>query len=277
MMGTDEVLRVMMGTEEVTSLFMGSEEIPSGVTPEPVIDYSTMPFTIEILSGSESFNDGKLLLKPSSSSLSRGLKYSINGGEQTTISFGGDSATRRISVNEGDIIEFVAPNNQNGLADGGASFVSFDASGGAYFKVYGNIMSLSYVDFLSASAMPSIYCYTKLFKDSSFIKDAENLVVPDVTLTADCLEYAFQGATNLETAPQLKPSRLENACYGWMFRNCQNLTFIKCLADSNLSASYATANWVDGVSSTGTFVKKSGATLQSGANGIPNGWTVEEV
>lgn len=41
------------------------------------------------------------------------------------------------------------------------------------------------------------------------------------------------------------------------------------------SISY-TANWVKGVSSTGTFVKNSTAIWNvTGVNGIPSGWTVE--
>ena len=41
------------------------------------------------------------------------------------------------------------------------------------------------------------------------------------------------------------------------------------------SATY-TNNWVNGVASTGTFVKNSAATWDvTGTNGIPTGWTVE--
>ena len=37
-----------------------------------------------------------------------------------------------------------------------------------------------------------------------------------------------------------------------------------------------TMNWVDGVASTGTFVKNSAATWNvTGVYGIPSGWTVE--
>jgi hypothetical protein len=39
-----------------------------------------------------------------------------------------------------------------------------------------------------------------------------------------------------------------------------------------------TENWVDGVSETGTFVKNINASWDvTGANGIPSGWTVEDV
>jgi hypothetical protein len=39
-----------------------------------------------------------------------------------------------------------------------------------------------------------------------------------------------------------------------------------------------TDNWVNGVSSTGTFVKNSAATwTTTGGNGIPSGWTVQKV
>jgi hypothetical protein len=45
---------------------------------------------------------------------------------------------------------------------------------------------------------------------------------------------------------------------------------------SGLSPNYYTEKWVSGVSATGTFVKNSAAEWDvSGANGIPNNWTVE--
>ena len=45
---------------------------------------------------------------------------------------------------------------------------------------------------------------------------------------------------------------------------------------TDISASSCLNNWVNGVASSGTFVKhKDMTTLPSGANGIPNGWTIE--
>ena len=87
----------------------------------------------------------------------------------------------------------------------------------------------------------------------------------------------FQGCTSLTTAPELPATTLVSNCYNNMFQGCTNLNYIKAMFTSVPSSSY-TSNWVSGVSSTGTFVKNSAATwTNTGVNGIPTGWTVEEV
>jgi hypothetical protein len=60
-----------------------------------------------------------------------------------------------------------------------------------------------------------------------------------------------------------------------MFNGCSNLNYIKCLA-TNISASGCTSQWVNGVSSTGTFVKHPDMNdWTTGAKGIPSGWVIE--
>ena len=45
---------------------------------------------------------------------------------------------------------------------------------------------------------------------------------------------------------------------------------------TNISAMSCLSNWVNGVSSTGTFVKNAAMTsLPTGIDGIPGGWTVQ--
>jgi hypothetical protein len=64
-----------------------------------------------------------------------------------------------------------------------------------------------------------------------------------------------------------------------MFYGCSKLDYIKMLA-TNISASNCLKYWVQGVSSTGTFVKDINtniptATSSNSYAGIPKGWTVE--
>ena len=60
-----------------------------------------------------------------------------------------------------------------------------------------------------------------------------------------------------------------------MFLGCTSLNYIKAMFTTTPSTTY-TANWVNGVSATGTFVKNSAASwTTTGNNGIPNGWTVQ--
>ena len=86
----------------------------------------------------------------------------------------------------------------------------------------------------------------------------------------------FQNCKKLTTAPELPATTLVGGCYQNMFKGCTSLNYIKCLA-TDISASNCTNNWVNGVSSTGTFVKNSNMTSWTeGANGIPNNWTVQD-
>jgi hypothetical protein len=66
---------------------------------------------------------------------------------------------------------------------------------------------------------------------------------------------------------------LDSLCYSSMFLGCTNLKHITMLATkiAYMWSSY----WVQGVSSTGIFVKHPDMdSLETGIHGIPEGWTV---
>ena len=85
----------------------------------------------------------------------------------------------------------------------------------------------------------------------------------------------FSDCTSLTTAPVLPATTLVNNCYYQMFQGCTNLNYIKAMFTTTPSTTY-TQNWVNGVASTGTFVKNSAATWNvTGIHGIPTGWTVQ--
>ena len=101
-------------------------------------------------------------------------------------------------------------------------------------------------------------------------------ILPATTLAEYCYKEMFFGCTSLTKAPVLPADVLARESYSNMFRRCTNLNYIKCLA-TNISASSCTAYWVDGVSSTGTFVKDSNMpSWTTGNNGIPENWTVQD-
>ena len=85
----------------------------------------------------------------------------------------------------------------------------------------------------------------------------------------------FNGCTSLTTAPSVLPATtLVYRCYNYMFNGCTKLNYIKAMFTTAPGEDYTYA-WVEGVASTGTFVKYSGATWNvTGVNGIPEGWTV---
>ena len=100
--------------------------------------------------------------------------------------------------------------------------------------------------------------------------------LPATTLANNCYESMFRGCIKLTSAPVLPATTLVYWCYNNMFRDCKNLNYIKCLA-TDISATDCIYNWVDGVASTGTFVKNPNMTSwPTGVNGIPTGWTVQD-
>lgn len=191
--------------------------------------------------------------------------------------------------------------------DGGAhNYMNSFCCTGRY-NVEGNIMSLLYGDdFIGKRSLADTYnvfasLFDGWFPDSGYLVSAENLVLPATTLGKDCYSVMFHGCTSLTTAPALPATTLANYCY-WsmfagctslttapvlpattlsercymgMFENCSSLSYIKCLA-TDISALSCTLYWVDGVSSTGTFVKASSMNnWTSGKNGIPTNWSVQ--
>ena len=125
----------------------------------------------------------------------------------------------------------------------------------------------------SKSGQTTSFTCKSLFKECSGLTDASKLVLPSTTLANSCYHSMFWNCTNLTTAPELPATTLANACYFGMFYGCRSLNYIKCLA-TDISAVNCTAFWVEGVASTGTFVKASSMTdWTTGNSGIPTNWT----
>ena len=116
-------------------------------------------------------------------------------------------------------------------------------------------------------------CYLNMFYNC--IKLATAPALPATTLASNCYRGMFGGCTSLTTAPELPATILTSYCYQGMFGDCTSLNYIKAMFTTTPSTTY-TRDWVNGVASSGTFVKNSAATWNvSGVNGIPNGWTVQ--
>ena len=117
-------------------------------------------------------------------------------------------------------------------------------------------------------------CYTCMFRNCTSLVNAPTL--PATTLAVYCYQNMFNGCTSLVKAPTLPATTLEYSCYQFMFDGCTKLSYIKCLA-TKISAS-SLSNWVNGVASSGTFVKDANMTSwTTGISGIPTGWTVHDV
>lgn len=115
-------------------------------------------------------------------------------------------------------------------------------------------------------------CYAAMFVSCSSLTVAPAL--PATVLTEYCYQQMFQGCSQLTQSPKLPATILAFACYTNMFTGCEKLNKVTMLA-TDISAKGCLYGWLDGVSSSGTFIKaKEMTSLPSGASGIPTGWTV---
>jgi len=143
----------------------------------------------------------------------------------------------------------------------------------SYSNMFRNCTSLTTAPELPATTIADS-CYFNMFANCTSLTTAPEL--PATTMYRQCYMYMFNGCTSLTTAPELPATTLAVGCYNYMFQNCTLLNYIKCLA-TKLHDWGSTTNWLNNVSSSGTFVKNSSMTKwPSGASGIPSGWTVQD-
>ena len=114
------------------------------------------------------------------------------------------------------------------------------------------------------------YCYSNMFNGCTSLTTAPKL--PATRLARSCYNQMFMACTSLTTAPVLDATTLAQGCYQNMFYGCSNLNYVMCLA-TDISATDCTTNWVNGVSSTGTFIQADNMSSWTNDNsGIPTGW-----
>ena len=143
-----------------------------------------------------------------------------------------------------------------------------------YNSMFNGCTSLRAAPSLPATTLAE-YCYMEMFNGCTSQTTTPS-TLPATTLAEYCYSAMFQGCTSLATAPELPATTLAECCYYNMFSRCSRLNYIKCLATNN-SANNCTYNWVNGVSSSGTFVKASSmSSWTRGAGGIPTNWTIQE-
>lgn len=274
-----------VGSTPASAIYIGSQLI--WPTTPPPHDYSQDYLTFEAISNTYiSFITSKIL------SIDRTVDVSLDNGQTWTSirflqgSWDGGSPTQ-ITLHQGDKMLIKGNNTSYAVLDediyhpGNIEACYFDiyvpdSSGGC--KIYGNIMSLIYGDnFIGQTSLTAQCTFSYLFNGhgNSYvrIKDASNLILPATTLTKYCYSYMFMNC-RFDKAPELPATTLSDNCYKGTFDGCTSLNYIKCLA-TDISATNCTLNWLNNVSSTGTFVKTASMnSWPTGASGIPNGWTV---
>lgn len=186
-------------------------------------------------------------------------------GDETTPNDNWIYSSGRYSV-EGNIMSLVHGDNFTGQTIVQAEqFIAF-------FSGDGNLIS---ADNLSLPATTlAVNCYNDMFQGCTSLTTAPSL--PATALANGCYSYMFHGCTNLTTAPSLPATTLATRCYYFMFTNCTSLNYIKAMFTTPPSETYMN-NWVNGVASSGTFVKNSAATWTNscGISTYPCNWTVE--
>lgn len=142
-----------------------------------------------------------------------------------------------------------------------------------YYRMFLGCTSLTTAPKKIEATTLNTYCFGYMFQSCISLTAAPEL--PATTLANYCYDYMFDGCTQLTTAPVLPAATLKQYCYRYMFRNCSKLNYIKCLATS-ISATRCLYNWVSGVASSGTFVKKTSmSSWPTSTSGIPSGWTTQ--
>ena len=142
-----------------------------------------------------------------------------------------------------------------------------------YEGMFQGCTSLTTAPELPATTLAS-NCYSTMFRDCTGLTTAP--VLPATSLASSCYTNMFRYCLSLTTVPELPATSLTTYCYYNMFYGCSSLNHIKCLA-TNINEPHCTSAWVDGVASSGTFIKAASmSSWSTGINGIPTNWTVQD-
>lgn len=163
------------------------------------------------------------------------------------------------------------------------------------YKIGGDLSTLNSIHGYQIYTVSYCYCY--LFNNSTTLTSASALILPPIKMMTSCYEGLFSGCSALTDAPELPARTLGDRCYYEMFKGCTSLTaapvlpanatayncyvsmFQNCVLINRIEVHATTwngnhtNNWLDGVSPTGDFFNLGGATIPTGTNGIPSGWT----
>ncbi len=218
----DEGLDAVAEGQSVTLKYNGRLKVKSVIAtidPEPVT--LATPLTVEALTAGTivvNIVDGY----GDPTTLSTGMKYSVNGGTPTLIT----TTTPIVGLKAGDKVQFYG-NGTSTQVYGHNPVVSILGDGDGFkTKVYGNIMSLlDEKGFATKTDLPNaIFVFYKLFWYNKTLIDASELLLPAATLAYGCYQYMFEGCTSLTKAPKLPATTLAEQCYYGMFNGCTSLT-----------------------------------------------------
>lgn len=262
---------------QIQALWEAISGTPTPPTPPTPSGYSNQYLTLEVLEDTTVYDTYFSFPTSGDGSV---LYYSLDSGS-TWSSLTNDAGINAYlpQLSQGDKVMFkgeLRPKTFQGSNYKGVGKFNCNKS----FNVEGNIMSIAYGDNFANK-----YDLTELGEGAfgaifhaitSHIKSAENLVLPATTLTRACYNQMFSYCTTLEKAPVLPATTLVQECYYYMFVGCSSLNEITCYA-TDISANDSTVYWVHGISANGTFKTPSATNWTSGDDGIPSGWTRQNI
>ena len=143
-----------------------------------------------------------------------------------------------------------------------------------YYGMFSGCTNLTEAPEIPATSIANNACQSMFYDCLNLVKAPS--VLPAMTLYKECYRGMFYNCPKLSEGPLLPAQSLAQGSYQGMFNGgCSSMKKITCLA-SNFYGTDCLTNWTNGVSSTGTFIKKAGVTWPQGTAGIPYGWTVIE-
>jgi len=118
-------------------------------------------------------------------------------------------------------------------------------------------------------------CYSYMFRGCTGLTTAPT-TLPATALDGGCYMSMFENCTSLTNAPTLPATAPAQNAYSYMFCDCFNLQYVKCLLET-LGDGSVCGGFLPQTETTGTFVKNSANNeWESWSNpGIPQNWTIE--
>lgn len=213
-------------------------------------------------------NGGNLTLTKVGNPAAVTLQYSLNGGQWTT--WTETNNVRTIALTANDVV-YIRNASSTTTQFSTAQNDYYIFSGDAATYGAGSIMSLLCSN--PATATMSAWCFRRLFYNF-----ANLLTAPDMPATtgANYCYYATLYGTGITESPEIMLEVVNtSACRSFM-SNCSNLSLVK-VHFTNVSASYAISNWLLDVADSGTLYCPQSLVLTNGSNGLPNGWTRQDL
>ena len=146
-------------------------------------------------------------------------------------------------------------------------------------KLTGNCNSMLFGDELidnegkTKSLVGYNYIFNDLFKDCKTIENVHKDFLPSKKLADYCYAGMFYGCTGLKSAPKLLAANVESGSYNRMFKDCNNLNYVKMMAtkiNGNLES------WLENVADEGTLVIDANAKWTKEQLQMPEGWEIDK-